>query len=358
MSLIDKFLKDSVASHPALAVADSRRPVLRAEGNELVVSNILLPRPTLPSGSVELGRPTLHVRPYSAGLNRIAFHIRRIEFDDRSLLGAAQTAGWVSEERIFAQLVEGLKAGLRQGESIRLSHDLRKRLVYASFSPEFILPAGPSVRFDKVELEGENLVFSLGFSRAQAGASKDLEYMLGEGVINDVLKVLSDDKLSFRHYYSRASGVFLGVPRPGCMEISAFVNTGVRLPFPYAGRDLHAIFASVIRPSVSRENTLRLELERIDILWLGAGPENSIPNVPAFIQRHPGIQRLITDKTAEALAKNAELARYADVRKAGPSAIELRLKEGAILPALFRYFSIRGLRVEEGRLFLRCGLNL
>ncbi|MCX5795395.1 MAG: hypothetical protein NTY77_07880 [Elusimicrobia bacterium] len=358
VSLLDRFVKDAVAAHPLLALADSRRPVLRAEGGELVVSNIILPRLSLPSGRTELGRPTLYLRPFCAGRNRIGLRVRQVLFDEHSLVGAANTAGWLSDERLFLGIAEGLEAQAGPGELVRISHDAARRELDLDFSPGAILPAAPEVSFDRLELAGESLVLSLNIARpVPAGGAGEYEFVLGEGLLNRLLQAVSDDRISFQRLYGRPSGAFLGVPRPGDVEVSGLVNTGLSLPFPFAGRQLHAVFVAVVRPSVVAANTVRIEIASLESLWLGAGPQTALPNVPAFIQSHPGVQRLIADRVAKALAEDAELARYVSARQAGPGAVELRLKETAVLPALARYIEVRSLLVETGRLRLGYALR-
>lgn len=358
VSLIDQVARDACVSG-GLRLVDPSAPVVTYADGDLVIGNI----------ENTLGRPRLVVHPFSGGKNTVGFTVKTLTVDGSALWSFAQALG-LTEEKAFDTVMGALEKEFTKGMAAALasetptpqqllwiSHDTQSKTVYMSLANSFALPAMPKMEFDSVALD--NGVVSLAMSSVDDAAEMSAKgYVLaldGASLNSLMAKAMnrsdSDGNVLYHHSWARA-----GSPAPKQITLAGLLQVPYKVPFR-DNKPLELAYEAEVYVYVPEPNFICLEVRKAKVTWWGTERESFMFNPFNLGQSLDYFQRLMISTALDRVVASNMLDEMGEVSRLNDSTVGIRLKRGAVLPALSRYVQVTGLHFENGKAYLHYGLD-
>jgi|GEM_PF-5535703 len=374
VSLMDAQVKDAINNDPSgkVHVVDQSKPVLLSNGRDVMITNISY---WVLRG--EFCRPKFIVTPFWAGPNKVGLRFKKVDFDAGGLLWLAKKFGITDEDKVLAQLIEGITSQIQDSMYVELNtalgrmgadgvnpynliafrYDARTRTVYISLSDDFLVPIAPRMKLTSFTLSKTDVTLAAATNdTVNSIARKNNELAFDQNSVNFILHDIEDQSLSFMPGNLYPGGVLFGQPGENDVTVSMAVKTPFSLPF--SNQPVWAAVSVTAMPRVTAKNTVSLTIKRIHLNWLGQGKNGKeLPNVPDFIQNHKDLQNILVNQAAQQMASNPAVRKYAATSCKG-NTVTLKLKKSAMLPAFAQWFDITGMDVNYERVAFNYTLNM
>lgn len=374
ISLMDAQVKDSINNDPSgkVHVVDQSKPVLISNGRDIMITNISY---WVLRG--EFCRPKFIVTPFWAGPNKVGLRFKKVDFDAGGLLWLAKKLNITDEDKVLAQLIEGITTEIQDSIYIQLNtslgqfgadgvnpynliafkYDSHTRTVYISLADDFLVPIAPRMKLTAFTLSRTDVTLAAATSdTVNSIARKNNELAFDQNSVNYILHDIEDPSITFMPGNLYPGGVIFGQPGENDVTVSMALKTPFSLPF--SNQPVWAAVSVTATPRVTAKNTVSLSIKRIHLNWLGQGKDGKeLPNVPDFIQNHKDLQGMLVSQAAQQMAANPTVKKYA-VTSCKGNTVTLKLKKAAILPAFAQWFDITGMDVNYGRLAFDYTLNM
>lgn len=328
-------------------VLDPSAPLLAREGDHLVFRNI-----TVNVNGIE-AEPVITFRPVFEGENRLAVKFMKVEAD--IVMGPKSLAmPKVDKNEVMALAVEKITAGVtgamnaallrnrvdaKAEDFLSFNYDKLSWTLRAQISPKVAAPLLPGL-LDNISLNQfafDDKAFTIGVKSGAAIAQlPGYNLALSDGLLtNFLLKYTS-------------KGDFELLPKGHDGGIKFRQDGRIELSGKIYARDVflkpNVYFTATILPTLTADNTLKIQVERINIdQAYGIG-------LPGFI--NGWLQGKIINSTIDTITKNQALAKVMTARRLDDKTIELKMENRAFLPSFAQGVTIKGLKVGQGLLRL------
>ncbi len=359
VSLVDKVARDACVSG-GMKVLDPSAPVVSASGDDIIISNI----------GGNLGRLVIVLTPFSSGRNAIGFAVKKIEVDGSGLWTMAQLLG-LTQEKVFNIVMSELEKSFSEGmerslasetatpqQLIGFSHDAASKTVYMSLANAFVLPAMPKMEFDSVKLEDGVITLSMSSSEnTEEMSSKDYVLALDARSFSTLIAKVMNQSDSFGKVLQSVHYASPGKPGEDQILINGFISD---VPFisGLVQVDYDVTYNAEVYVYMPEPNFICLEIRKVDVTWVGKNnSESYISGIASSLASLRVAQSYVIEKAVDKIASSQTMGEMAEVSKLNASTVGIRLKKGAVLPALSKYVDMTGVRMKNGRAYLEYRIN-
>ena len=357
VSLLNQLAKDACVGG-GMKLVDPSAPVVTSEGGDLIISNI----------ENSLGRPYFVLTPFSSGPNTIGFAVKTMTVNNSALWAFAQLLG-VTDEKAFDKVLKLMEAEFGKGlpaalasevptpqQLVWFSHDAPSKTVYMSLANAFALPAMPRMEFDSIALKDG--VFSLSMSSAESAAevaAKGYVLALDAKSLGTVLAKVLNQRNPDGDTVHSVHSASPGEPGKNMMRVTGYKELE-SVKVPLSGKPLQVSYDAVVYVYMPEPNFICLEARKVDITWWGTDMDAFLVSPPPGLS-FGFVQRALIEKVIDNIAESGTMGEMAEVSKLNSSTVGIRLRKGAVLPALSKYVDITGVRLENGKAYLTYGLT-
>ena len=347
--LAEMFAKVSAGPEaPAqLQVIDPLAPVLSRLGDLVVLTNV-----TVDYKGVDI-EPTVQIRPYFEGNNRLALQFTKVEAD---VAFGPKAAGLpqLDKNEIMALVAEKLTTGvldamnkafasnkvaLKAENVIAFTYNKADWTLRAVISPDFVAPLLPGLikNINLASFTFDDSGFALGVQTGVAiNQLQGYNLALSDGLLTAFLLQYtsgSDFNLTPEGY---EGGVKFRAD--GRMELAGKIYAREMFLKP------NVYFVVTMLPKLTARNVMTVKIEKVEVeKAYGIG-------VPGFLNNW--LQGTIISKVVDTVANDPKLKKAVKARKLSDDTLEFNLDKAAFLPSFAEGAVINNLRVKTGLLYL------
>lgn len=325
---------------------DPKAPILFRQGDHIAFSNV-----AVGYNGFEV-EPTILLKPYFEGNNKLAIKVMKIEadiaFGPRAELDKDGLMEMVMT-KITTGMLESMdtafaanKVALRAKDVLTFAYDRKSWTIHASVAPTFIAPLLPglisNVSLTAFGFDDEGFALSV---KTGSGASianmPGYNLAMSDGLItNFLLKFTAGSDFTLIPGGKYDGGVKFRAD--GRMELAGKVHV-VSMPLKP-----NVYFIVEMTPILTADNTLSLRFEKVTVeKAYGIG-------VPGFLNNW--LQGTIIKNVVNVVTSNAELAKVMTSKQLDKKTVQLTLKNSAFLPSFANGAVIKKLKFGNGLMFL------
>ena len=348
-----KALSERIEKMPLAQITplEAGAPILFKKGENIALSNI-----NVRYNNIDV-EPTILVKPFFEGNNKLALKVVKIDVDVAFGPKAVATAPALDKDglmelvmtRLSAGMVENIdkafaqnKVPLRAADVLSFTYDRKAWVLRADVTPKFVAPLLPGLIPD-INLTGFNFDdngFYLSVNAGSAVSNAKLpgyNLAMSDGLITNFLMQFtagSDFNLLPGGKYD--GGVKFRAD--GLMEVAGkvYVRSLPLKPNVY--------FVATLRPIVTKDNTIWLRVERVDVeKAYGIG-------VPGFLNNW--LQGTIISNVVKTVMTNEALKKVVTSKKLDDKTLEMTLKTSAFLPSFAKGATIKYMKFGNGLMYL------
>ncbi len=340
-------IRQSMTEGEDVSLVDSSKPILKREGNHLILSNIKV---NISGVGV---KPIIFIKPWFESKNNLAIKFLKLDFDfglglkaGFPIFGKDEAMSYLANlvtERITESVNEAFienEVPLKSEDVFIFSYDPEAWILRVSISPDFVAPLLPglidNISLTAFDFDDKNFIMGVNSGVAEIKQLKGYNMAISDGLItNFLVKNMEDPTIDFS---SNVKNGGLQFRDDGQIELTGKAKVDA-LPF-----DPKVYFTVDIKPTLAAPNTIRFSIEKIKVNRIyGMNFMGSIIGV---------LERMIISSAVDDIVKNPELAKVMSVRKIDRKTVELKLEDKAFLPAFAKGAVINNLLVKHGLIYL------
>ncbi|OGR95206.1 MAG: hypothetical protein A2016_03060 [Elusimicrobia bacterium GWF2_62_30] len=345
-----KTLSQRIAEMPMAKITplDASAPILFKQGDNIALSNINVDYNGI---NVE---PTILIKPFFEGNNKLALKVVKIEADVAFGPKAATPLDKDGlMEMVMTKLTTGMlenidkafaknKVPLRAKDVLTFTYDRKAWILRANVTPKFVAPLLPGLIPD-INLTGfsfDDLGFSMSVNAGSAVSIAKLpgyNLAMSDGLItNFIMQFTAGSDFNLLPGGKYDGGVKFRAD--GLMEVAGkvYVRSMPLKPNVY--------FTATLRPIVTKDNTIWLRVERVDVeKAYGIG-------VPGFLNNW--LQGTIISNVMKTITTNEALLKVMTCKKLDDKTVEMTLKNSAFLPSFAKGATIKYMKLGTGLMYL------
>ena len=325
---------------------DPKAPILFRQGDHIAFSNV-----AVGYNGFEV-EPTILLKPYFEGNNKLAIKVMKIEadiaFGPRAELDKDGLMEMVMT-KITTGMLESMdaafvtnKVALKAKDVLTFSYDRKSWTIHATVAPTFIAPLLPGL-ISNVSLTAfgfDNEGFALSVKTGSGASIANMpgyNLAMSDGLItNFLLKFTAGSDFTLIPGGKYDGGVKFRAD--GRMELAGKVHV-VSMPLKP-----NVYFIVEMTPVLTADNTLSLRFDKITVeKAYGIG-------VPGFLNNW--LQGTIIKNVVNVVTSNAELAKVMTSKQLDKKTVQLTLKNSAFLPSFANGAVIKKLKFGNGLMFL------